>query len=291
MTQSINFENGDETFNIDLDADGNLNFNANDVDGGGDRRLVINDDSGEITIGENIFLRGADGSVNALAGRFDGKVEINGGTQVSPVEDALVVSVPGTETRVSIGSDGIRIDGGDINGNCTVTGNMRIEGAGLDVPGGTVTVGTTLEVRKNAVVRGSLLVFGAKNFVQDHPIDRTKEIVYTSLEGGEAGTYTRGMARLLDGQAEIQLPEHFGLVTTTEGLTIHLTSHGKYLQLYVSELSTTRCVVREAQGRSGNFYYLIQGVRKGQENYSVIRTKEVSTLARQQAAYPNPNSH
>jgi hypothetical protein len=95
MTQSINFENGDETFNIDLDADGNLNFNANDVDGAGDRRLVINDDSGEITIGETIFLRGADGSVNALAGRFDGKVEINteaeGGVTASSVAGRGVV--------------------------------------------------------------------------------------------------------------------------------------------------------------------------------------------------------
>jgi hypothetical protein len=97
---------------------------------------------------------------------------------------------------------------------------------------------------------------------------------------------------LLDGQAVIQLPEHFCLVTATEGLTIHLTPHGEFLQLYVSELSTTRCVVREAQGRTGNFYYLIQGVRKGQENYSVVRTKQVPTLPpRQQAATPNPNSH
>lgn len=361
MTQSINFENGDETFNIDLDADGNLNFNANDVDGGGDRRLVINDDSGEITIGETIFLRGADGSVNALAGRFDGKVEINteaedgvtassasgrgvvgtsrdqagvlglsnnfvgvfgetqrgdqpgvfgkgptlagrfdGKVEITGADQgseaaALVVSVRGTPTRVSITRSGMTIDGGQIHGSCFVTGFMRID-AGLHVTGETTVRGDLkvdggLEVLKNTRVVGGLAVLGNKNFVQDHPIDRTKEIVYTSLEGGEAGTYTRGMTRLLDGQAEIQLPEHFGLVTTTEGLTMHLTSHGKYLQLYVSELSTTRCVVREAQGRSGNFYYLIQGVRKGQENYSVIRTKEVSTLARQQAAYPNPNSH
>ncbi|MGH3825068.1 MAG: tail fiber domain-containing protein [Pseudonocardiaceae bacterium] len=51
MTQSVNFQNGAELFNINLDAQGNLNFNANNTDGNGDRRLSIIDDSGQLTVG------------------------------------------------------------------------------------------------------------------------------------------------------------------------------------------------------------------------------------------------
>ena len=51
MPRSVNFDNGNERFNIDLDAQGNLNFNANGVDGNGARRLQIIDDGGQLTIG------------------------------------------------------------------------------------------------------------------------------------------------------------------------------------------------------------------------------------------------
>lgn len=51
MTQSVNFENGGELFNISLDAQGNLNFNANDIDSRGARRLSITDETGTLTVG------------------------------------------------------------------------------------------------------------------------------------------------------------------------------------------------------------------------------------------------
>jgi hypothetical protein len=56
MVQRVNFDNNTnpndtQFFNIDLDAQGNLNFNANGVEGNGDRRLRIDDDSGALTIG------------------------------------------------------------------------------------------------------------------------------------------------------------------------------------------------------------------------------------------------
>jgi hypothetical protein len=122
-------------------------------------------------------------------------------------------------------------------------------------------------------VTGNLTVSGVKNFVQDHPTDLTKEIAYTALEGGEAGTYIRGTAKLVNGKAMIELPEHFSLVTDQEGLTIHLTPRNEWLQLYVAELDTRQSVVREAQGKSGEFDYIIHGVRKGYKHHQVIRTK------------------
>ena len=124
-----------------------------------------------------------------------------------------------------------------------------------------------------ATIKGNLAVSGQKNFVQEHPTDPNKEIVYVALEAGEAGTYVRGTGTLVNGKAVLELPEHFSLVTNTEGLTIHLTPRGEWLQLYAVELHTTQCVVREAQGKSGEFDYIVHGVRKGHEHHQVIREK------------------
>ena len=115
---------------------------------------------------------------------------------------------------------------------------------------------------------------GSNAFVQDHPNDPSKEIVYVCLEGPEAGTYIRGTAQLVDGEAVVNLPQHFSLVTSDEGLTVQLTPVGEWLQLYVVEKGTQRIVVREANGKNGQFDYIVQGVRKGYENHEVIRDKE-----------------
>ena len=123
----------------------------------------------------------------------------------------------------------------------------------------------------NVQVNGNLSVTGNKAFVQAHPTDPEREIVYVALEGGEAGTYVRGSGQLQSGKAVLALPEHFGLVTATQGLTVQLTPRGEWLQLYVVELDTAQLVVREAQGKSGAFDYLIQGVRRGSEPHEVIR--------------------
>jgi endosialidase-like protein len=75
MARSLNFDNGNELFNIDLDAQGNLTFNANDRDGNGARRLQINDDSGQLTVGG----AGQFGALQLLSDA-DGNVIFIGGT-------------------------------------------------------------------------------------------------------------------------------------------------------------------------------------------------------------------
>ncbi len=132
-----------------------------------------------------------------------------------------------------------------------------------------------LDQNNNVTIQGNLSVSGQKNFVQDHPTDPTREVVYVALEGGEASTYIRGTGTLVNGKAVIDLPEHFGLVTSQDGLTVQLTPRGEWLQLYVVELSTGQLVVREAQSKNGQFDYFIQGVRKGHEHHQVIREKVI----------------
>lgn len=141
-------------------------------------------------------------------------------------------------------------------------------------PGGWVAIGATApSAGALLTVNGHFVAAGTKSFVQAHPLDQTKEIVYVSLEGPEAGTYIRGTAQLINGEAVIELSEHFSLVTNDQGLTVQLTPLGELLQLYVVQKSTKQIIVREANGKSGQFDYLVQGVRKGYENHQVIRDK------------------
>jgi len=126
-----------------------------------------------------------------------------------------------------------------------------------------------LQIYRDGTIRAA-----RKEFVADHPTDPTKSIVYVSLEGPEDGTYIRGTAQLQNGEAVIELPEHFGLVTNDEGLTVQLTPLGEWLQLYVVEKSAKRIVVREANGKSGQFDYLVMGVRKGYEHHQVIQPRQ-----------------
>ncbi len=118
-----------------------------------------------------------------------------------------------------------------------------------------------------------LYVTGTKSFVQPHPADPTKVIVFTCLEGPEAGTYVRGTAELVNGEATVALPEAFGLVTGADGVTAQVTPRGSWLQLYVVSVDAHTLTVREAGGRSGNFDYLVQGVRQGYEQLPVIRDR------------------
>jgi hypothetical protein len=215
-----------------------------------------------------------------------------------------VLGVTQSETTDGFGVEGISTFGlgvyghcasgtgvyGETNGGIGVKGLSSLNGTGVQGFGklgigvsgssetsigvfGTSKSGLAGQFEGNVQVKGNLSVTGTKAFVQVHPSDPSREIVYVALEGGEAGTYVRGSGQLQSGKAVLALPEHFGLVAENSGLTVQLTPRGQWLQLYVVELDTAQLVVREAQGKSGVFDYLIQGVRKGSEPHEVIRTK------------------
>jgi hypothetical protein len=138
--------------------------------------------------------------------------------------------------------------------------------------GGAIGIGTAAPTSTLHVV-GSLNVTGTKNFVEAHPTDPSKEIVYAAMEGGEAGTYVRGTAELVNGQVVIDLPEHFGLVTAEKGLTVQLTPRGEWLQAYVKSVTPQRLVLGEGRRKSGTLDYFVQGVRKTQADFAPIRTR------------------
>jgi len=125
-------------------------------------------------------------------------------------------------------------------------------------------------------VHGSIYKTGTVSFVEDHPTDPTKEIAYVCLEGGETGTYTRGSAQLIDGAAVVQLPEHFSLVTSAEGLTVQVTPTSDCKGLYVVSKSPTELVVKELNGGTSDatFDYLVNGIRHNYEEFQPIRDKQ-----------------
>jgi hypothetical protein len=118
---------------------------------------------------------------------------------------------------------------------------------------------------------------GTKGFVQNHPYDATRVIVYAAHEGDEVGTYTRGTARLSQGEALVALGETFEWVTNPDlGLTVYLTPVGSWSQLYVAERSTTELVVRSAGGDpEAIFDYVVMGLRIGFEEASVVRERRI----------------
>lgn len=124
----------------------------------------------------------------------------------------------------------------------------------------------------NAVVYADI-----KNFRMDHPKIQGKEIWYASLEGPEAGAYERGTAQLVNGEAIVPFSDHYTLVILEEGMTV-MTSplSAESLGLAVVARTTAGFHVKELYGGTGNyaFDWEVKGVRKGFEDYEVIRDKK-----------------
>ena len=129
---------------------------------------------------------------------------------------------------------------------------------------------------------------GAVSFMQNHPYDKGRVIVYAAPEGDEVATYTRGTARLVDGEARVQLGETFKWVTNPAiGLTAHLTSRGRCEGLYVESLTTEQMVVREQRDGSSDvtFDYIVYGLRIGFEEQTIVQEKK------EEAYIPSMTSH
>lgn len=133
-------------------------------------------------------------------------------------------------------------------------------------------------IEGDLAIAGDLFVKGSKSFVAADPDHADRVLVYTALEGPEAGTYFRGTAVTVGGEATIELPAHFAKTTEPSGLTVQLTPVGHWSRLYVADKTPRRLVVRDAEGRDGvAFDFLIQGVRRGYAGRPVVRPADAPT--------------
>jgi SH3-like domain-containing protein len=132
------------------------------------------------------------------------------------------------------------------------------------------------DITGNLNVSGSLNVYAQKNFIQPHPTDTTKVIRYICIESGEALTIVRGTAKTVNGNVTINIPEHFGLVTSDEApLTVLLTPEKVPVLLYTVKKTKSQITVNmknsdyEDYG-DAEFSWQVTGVRDGFENQQVI---------------------
>jgi hypothetical protein len=132
---------------------------------------------------------------------------------------------------------------------------------------------------------------GSVAFVQNHPIEKDKVIVYNAPESDEVATYNRGTARLVDGVAHVSLGDTFAWVTNPDfGLTAYVTPRGEWSDLYVENVSPTELVVRSKDGTgNGVFDYIVYGLRIGFEEVSIVQEKKqdspIPSMASHRTAY------
>jgi len=113
-----------------------------------------------------------------------------------------------------------------------------------------------------------------KNARMPNPNQEGTEIWYACPEGPEAAAYVRGTAELANGRAEVTLPEHFVAVAGPHGITVQVTPlSAESKGLAVVEKHADGFVVRELFNGTGtyDFDYTVMAVRKGYEDYRVIR--------------------
>jgi hypothetical protein len=195
----------------------------------------------------------------------------HGGSFRSQVENGTAIrAVASTPCRYGVYGRGKY----GVMGETYSNGGRAIEGTGFMGPAAGAYAGY---FEGNMYVQDARVevAWGDKNFVQPHPTDPSKQIVYTCLEGGESGVYVRGSGQLDRGRAEIALPEHFALVAAEDGLTAQAAPRdgtaGGYL--YVEAVSPERLVVAEAGGGTSDasFDFLVMGRPRGVEEREIIQ--------------------
>jgi hypothetical protein len=233
--------------------------------------------------GSGGFFRDSDGSGFVYAGKGDYGLEAGGDLAGAYLRDndstgEAWVGYSNYGIYASGSSSGGYFEDSDASGFARVAYGDRGIWARGTFAGGTfshpdgVTFWADVARSNGYKIRGT----GVVSFVQNHPYQKDRVIVYAAPEGDEVAVYTRGTARLDGGQARVSLGETFRWVANPDiGLTAHLTPRGaEPLALTVRTLSTSELVVLGPVGSDARFDYLVYGLRLGFEELGILREKE-----------------
>ncbi len=116
-----------------------------------------------------------------------------------------------------------------------------------------------------------------KNFRIDHPLDQTKEIWYAAIEGPEVAVYECGTVHLIEGSAFVSFSDHFESIINVEKYTVMITPlFDQTYGLAVIKKAENGFHVKELMcGRNSfSFDYEIKAIRKGHEDFQVVREKK-----------------
>jgi hypothetical protein len=110
------------------------------------------------------------------------------------------------------------------------------------------------------ITSSNIYISQPKSFIIDHPLDYTKYLVHTCLEGPEAGVYYRGRGEITNNTcAEVYLPNY--VCAFARNFTIKITSiyDGTTHKIYSpGEIKNNRFTV---YGGNGHFYWTVTGSR------------------------------
>jgi hypothetical protein len=146
-------------------------------------------------------------------------------------------------------------------------------GSGAAVYGYTTGSGDAGHFVGSVVITGSLTK-GSGSFVQPHPTQPTKELVYAFFEGPEHAIFLRGTAKLVGGKAVIETPEYFRVVAGDEGITVQFTPrYADTFGLAAVEVTKEKILVQELKGGTNTyeFDYFITAKRAGFEKHEPIQ--------------------
>lgn len=185
------------------------------------------------------------------------------GVGVYGIQHGTGWGVYGTTKGVGSGVYGYNTDGTGVYGN-------TLNGTG--VYGLATGTGLAGHFMGNVTVVGAVSKLSG-TFVQPHAKDAEREIQYAFFEGPEHAVFLRGSARLKNGTAVIETPEHFRLVAAAKGLQVQVTPYSADTRgLAVVERSPKRIVVKELAGGKGGFEfgYFITAVRDGFQKFQPV---------------------
>ena len=235
------------------------------------------------------FENAVSGAVSGVLGQtastsFGGSAGVRGvdgsGSGLQPSVSVLSAGVRGESTSgfgvlglsKATGVSGSKLDstGTPIAGGCLGCGGAATLGVygESSLTGGVGVYGMSGPGGYGVFSLGNLAASGTKAFIEPHPTDPSKVIRYVSLEGPEAGTYFRGTEQTSDGEAFIEVPESFRIVTDEEGLTVQLTPVGDLATMAV--ISQDLKQVRVRASKEVRFHYLVQGVRRAFKDFRPI---------------------
>lgn len=124
-------------------------------------------------------------------------------------------------------------------------------------------------------IGGDVQVSGVKNFVETVSTDTgPKQVKYTSVEAGDTQTEHSDVTEMEDGVALVDLPDHYGMVTSSEErLIVQVTPYAdEKVHPQVTDRSIDRIVVKDFGDGPDNykFSYTVKGIRRGFEDQEIV---------------------
>jgi hypothetical protein len=263
--------------------------------------LTVSSVPGEVTVGRADGKRLAAFTVSADTARFSADVTVGGkvnGRDIAADGTKLDNHVARTDNphKVNAAQVGaLPTSGGTIAGALQLKGLLTTGGGPLTrIPtgwGGGVhtwdvysegTIGSGQNGAVNAFLRNDGAVVGrSKSFIIDHPLRPYEAtLVHACIEGPEHAVYYRGEAKLVEGEATVELPDYFEALTCAEGRTVQLTpildGDGPIALLAASRVVDGRFRVRAASASVQAFYWEVKAVRADVPRLTVEQPRDIA---------------